>query len=214
MSVVNLRKRKTNEDPTEYFTHWKSPVSKIYIDQENPTNPSSLDIEVGAKYIYPGSNHCFKIPEDGLNIRPHQTVVVFSRQRFMLPLNMFGIVTGKGKYIYQGCLVSTGKIDPGFDGTLKIGFHNGGSLPIKLMPGESFATAFFLNTEETLDAPLRHYPHELNPDVKKMSWLQKTGIYVKSHWIGFLAWAFIAIPTFLLYITQFIEIIKQWLSPK
>lgn len=210
MSVINIKKRSTS-DWEKMHKHLQSPDSIVYIDPQDDgkVGPVSMDITVGDAYIVPGSNESFFIPHDGIKVKPKQSIIVYTRQRFKLPYNVFGIVTGKGKYIFKGCFLSTGKIDPGFDGCLKIGFFNGGCSSINLKPNESFATVFFLNTDTTISAPLKFYQNSLDHDVKCIRFYKKMWLYIKNHWLGFLAWAIVAIPTFLLYLSQFIKIIKE-----
>lgn len=215
MSVIDLSKR-NSQDWEEMNQHLQSSDSSVYIDPKplNGVVAPSMDLEVGNAYIIPGSNESFKIPDNGIKIKPRQSVVLFTRQRFKLPYNVFGVVTGKGTFIFKGCFLSTGKIDPGFDGLLKIGFFNGGTSSIVLKPKEAFATVYFLNTDSTLAAPLPNYQTSLEHDMPQLKWFQRLWMYVKEHWVAFIAWAIVAIPTFLLYSAQFIDLIKEWLSRK
>ena len=124
MSVIDLKKRVTQKWE-EMHDELKSESSLVYIDQElDDNNRTSMDLEVGSAYILPGSNQTYKIPEKGIEIKPRKAVVIYTKQRLKLPYNVFGVVTGKGSYIFRGCFLSTGKIDPAFDGYLKIGFLN------------------------------------------------------------------------------------------
>lgn len=144
MSVIDLKKRVTS-DWREMHQHLQSTDSFIYVSPRKKAKigPVSMDVEVGDTYILPGSNEVFKIPSEGVKIKPGNSIVVYTHQNFKLPYNVFGIVTGKGQYIFKGCFLSTGKIDPGFEGCLKIGFFNGGCSRIILKPNEVFATVFF-----------------------------------------------------------------------
>lgn len=215
MSVVDLKKR-SSSDWDKIHECLQSTDSKVFIDprKEESIGPASMDIEVGDAYIIPGSNESFKIPEEGIKVKPKQAVVLYTRQRFKLPYNIFGVVTGKGKYIFKGCFLSTGKIDPGFEGCLKIGFFNGGCLRITLKPNDVFATVFFLNTDMTISAPLKNYQNGLDHDIKGISWDKRCWLYIKQNWLAFLGWGLVAIPTFLLYTYQFLELIGKWLSQK
>lgn len=213
MSIIDFNKRHTS-DWEEMHLHLSSPDSLVYIDNVDNeiARPTSIDLNVGDAYIIPGSNHIFAIPDNGLIVKPHCAVVIYSKQRIKLPYNVFGVVTGKGSLIFRGCFLSTGKIDPAFDGQLKIGFFNGGNQKICLKSGEPFATAYFLNADATLTAPLNQYQTGLSPDLPEITIYQKIWLYTKAHWISFVAWAIVAIPTFLLYSSQFIELVIKWLS--
>lgn len=211
MSVIDLKRRSTS-NWEEMHKHLQSTDSIVFIAplDGGKVGPVSMDIEVGDAYIIPGSNETFEIPKDGVQVKPRQSIVVYTRQRFKLSYNVFGVVTGKGKYIFKGCFLSTGKIDPGFEGCLKIGFFNGGCSSIKLKPNDSFATVYFLNTDTTLSAPLKNYQNSLEHDVTCFKWYKKWWLYIEHNWLKFIGWAAIAIPTLLLYTTQLIKLIKEW----
>ena len=214
MSVLDLRKRAT-DNWTSMHEHLQSPDSYIYIGMEDglmdamESNPISLDLKVGSSFILPGSNRSFLIPNKGLVIKPKQSVVIFTQQRVKLPYNVFGVVTGKGAYIYKGCFLSTGKVDPAFEGNLKIGFFNGSKSSVTLEKGMPFATVYFLNTDSTLTAPLKDYHHSPTPDVPKLRWYIKVWMYMKEHFISFIAWLVLAVPAAIYYVTQVIDWLKE-----
>lgn len=211
MAIINLDKRVT-DDWSVRCNNLESPDSFIYIKDranEKVVNPASMEIEVGDVYILPGNSQQYKIPEDGLSIDPKQSVVIYSRQKISLPYNAFGLVTGKGNYIFQGCFISSGKIDPGFDGFLKIGFYNGSNKRILLQKGAGFASVFFMGTDFTMSSGLEDYQTAPPADTKQISKWRVCWNFVCAHWIQFLAWAFIAIPTAILYTMQFIELLMK-----
>lgn len=85
MSVVDLKKR-SSSDWDKMHGCLQSTDSKIFIDPKNEESigPASMDIEVGDAYIIPGSNESFKIPKEGIKLKPKQAVVLYTRQRFKL----------------------------------------------------------------------------------------------------------------------------------
>ena len=105
MSVINLTKRSTS-DWNEMHKHLQSTDSIVFVTPHNKdkVGPVSMDIEVGDAYILPGSNESFKIPKEGIKVMPKKSIVIYTKQRFKLPYNVFGVVTGKGKYIFRGVL--------------------------------------------------------------------------------------------------------------
>lgn len=213
MSVIDLKKRVTS-DWREMHQHLQSTDSFIYVSPRKKAKigPVSMDVEVGDTYILPGSNEVFKIPSEGVKIKPGNSIVVYTHQNFKLRYNVFGIVTGKGQYIFKGCFLSTGKIDPGFEGCLKIGFFNGGCSRIILKPNEVFATVFFMNTDATLSSPLKNYQNSLEYDIKSIKWQERMRLYVKEHGSSLLMWFIAAVPMALYYVIQIIKSIHQWLS--
>ena len=182
MSVIDLKKR-VSQDWDIMHEHLQDESSLVYINQKlDDNNFTSIDLEVGSAYILPGSNQTYRIPDKGIEIKPRKAVVIYTKQRLKLPYNVFGVVTGKGSYIFRGCFLSTGKIDPAFDGYLKIGFLNESNSSITLKPGDKFATAFFLSTESVLDAPLNKYQTELEPSLPVLKWHKKVLYWLKDNW--------------------------------
>lgn len=109
MALINLNKRVTDKWEVR-CDNLESPDSFIYIKDranEKVANPASMEIEVGDVYILPRNGQQYKIPEEGLSIDPKQSVVIYSRQKISLPYNAFGLITGKGNYIFQGCFISS-----------------------------------------------------------------------------------------------------------
>ena len=184
MSVVDLNCRLT-QDWSVFNRYLKSSDSLIYI--EGPiiiadNGPASLDLSVGHRWLDHRDNSLYLVPKEGLEIGPHQSVIVEALQRIALPLNVFGLVTGKGKYIFQGVFVSSGKIDPGFNGRLKIGIYNGREKTLVLKEGEPFCSCCAFQMESSLDVPLRSY--ETQQTLKESGRSRKTQItnWLASNW--------------------------------
>lgn len=210
MSIADLNHRITDVW-TERCDNLQSPDSFVYVSDNHhkeTCNPASMEISVGDVYLLPGDNKTYLIIDEGLTVPPGHSVVIYTKEKFALPYNMLGVVTGKGNYIFKGCFVSTGKIDPGFTGYLKIGFYNGGSSKIVLKKGESFASVYFVNTEFTMTHPLQDYQLAPAPEAKPISRWARIWNYISAHWVSFLGWMIIAIPPALYYITEFIKLIK------
>ncbi len=115
MSLINLRHRLTR-DLREFDRYSRSSDSLIYVDREIEPGDgdASLDLTVGEAWFHGGDNTEYRIQGDGLSLKPDQSCVVETNEQIGVPANAFGLVTGKGKFIFQGVLVSPCKIDPGF----------------------------------------------------------------------------------------------------
>lgn len=147
MSIVNLSKRVT-KDHGVYNSYAQSSDSLIYIEGDyavDEKSPDCLSLSVGDAWYNKGQY--VKIGEKGVKVRPHSGIVIKTKEKINLPLNVYGILFGSGQNIYRGAFVSNGKIDPGFRGNLKIGYHNAGSETIILRPGDKLAYALFLTSE-------------------------------------------------------------------
>lgn len=180
MAIVDLKSRlSTDRDKCEASK--KSSESLIYTDADVTSlegNPMSMDLRVGDICILPGDSRTYRIGEHGIKVKPNQSVIIYSKEKFVLPLNVFGVVTGKGTYIFQGCMVSSGKIDPGFKGNLKVCFYNGGRSSIVLNPGDVFCTVFFMDGDCTLLSPLEDYQESPSPKLSTVSRLRKLWLNV------------------------------------
>ncbi|MGI6555141.1 MAG: dCTP deaminase domain-containing protein [Bacillota bacterium] len=184
MSVVDLRTRVTND--WNKFNHFlKSSDSLIYVEGtiNLPENgPASLDLSLGPQWYDPKSQKYYSIEEKGVFIKPGEAVVLETAQRIGVPFNVFGIVTGKGKFIYKGVFVSTGKIDPGFNNKLLIGVFNGGRETINIRRDEDFCSCCFFQTESNIDIPLRIYPESSSKIFSNEPVSQKVKTWYLKNW--------------------------------
>ena len=151
MAVVNLSKRLTTNYKT-YDQYIKSSDSYIYEEGEYSTDesgPDCLTLSVGNCW-YDKIRYIGIDPKRGLKVRPHTGVVIETNEVIALPLNVYGLIFGAGSNIYKGILISGGKIDPGFNGKLRIGYYNAGNETINLKTGDKLGYAIFFNSESDL----------------------------------------------------------------
>lgn len=152
MPIVCLSKRVTGND-VEFNNAMNSADSLLYLQGFDSTSSDVFDasgtdcliLRVGDKWF--DRSRYVQISNAGIKVKPHSSVVVETLEKIALPLNMYGLLFGAGKNIYSGGFISSGKIDPGFSGNLRIGFHNGSSHPVTLKPGDKIAYSLFLDME-------------------------------------------------------------------
>lgn len=156
MGVIDLSVRST-ADVEEYSKNVKSSDSLVLITPEYRLDdgPASVELQVGEGWFDSKDNRFYAIPDSGLQLGPGQSAVLETRQVVGVPLNVFGMVTGKGKFIFKGIHVSSGKIDPGFNSKLRIGLYNAGHDSVSLQSGDSFCSCCFFDMQTNLDHPLR-----------------------------------------------------------
>ena len=201
MTVVDLSRRLTSS-VEEYERFLKSSASLIFI--EGPIRlddgPASLELTVGEAWFSCEGDGYYAMPEEGLTLKPGTSAVIETEQVIGLPHNVFGIVTGKGKFIFQGVFISSGKVDPSFYAKLRIGVFNGGRSSITLRKGDPFCyvTFFEMETHTTISrqrgdvSPRRRLPRE--PFMKRVEtflhanwkWLVGVSIAVASLIISFI----------------------------
>ena len=83
--------------------------------------------------------------------------------------------------IFQGLIVSPGKIDPGFDDYLKIGIFNAGPKTVRLNRGAPFCSCCFLQMESHVEAPHHRAPAAV-PRKAKMRLSLQVKRFLQSEW--------------------------------
>ncbi len=149
MSLLSLRDRLTT-DVSEYIANRESAESKVLVVGEKPILDNAgftLDLHVGSAWFDCYRQTYYELPSKGLKIKAGQATVIEVAEEIGVPHNAFGIVTGKGRLIYQGAFVSSGKIDPGFRDRLLIGIFNGSREVLNLKRGDSLCGCAFVLTE-------------------------------------------------------------------
>lgn len=194
MSIINLESRVTNDWPT-YQRCAKSSDSLIYLDGELKLDdgPASLDLSVGEHWYDSRVNQLCKVPSDGLLLAVRSSIVLESAERIALPNNVFGIVTGKGQFIFQGVLISSGKVDPGFDDRLRIGLFNAGVEAILLKPGEAFCSCCFVQMETTIQHPKQRRAAEPDAQFAPTPLYLRVVRFVRTEWRTYTPWVFSAV---------------------
>ncbi|QKZ15094.1 dCTP deaminase domain-containing protein [Spirosoma sp. KUDC1026] len=183
MAVVDLETRLT-KDWKIYNSNLKSSDSLIYISPHIDNiedGPSSLDLSVGNKFLFQDSGKYYIMPEDGVYIEPFSAILIETEQRICLPLNVFGIVIGKGHQIYQGTFISSGKINPGFQGKLNIGLYNGSRKKILIKKGQPLCSCVFFQMESNKTNPLKDYDNNTQVNNTYTNRKQKIISYVKAN---------------------------------
>ena len=172
MSIVSLEKRITkNWDDFEAYKC--SSDSYIFIKDSYITDaegPDCLALTVGNCW-YDNGRYINIDKKKGLKVRPHASIVLETAEDIALPLNTYGLLFGAGSNIYRGAFISGGKIDPGFQGKLKIGFHNGSDNTIVLKQGDKLAYCIFVIAENSLIN--KPFSHALTPPIVVMTLREK-----------------------------------------
>ena len=193
MSLVDLNHRYTS-DPAEFRKWERSSDSLVYIKikeeqiQDLFVNaPSSVELTVGDQWFSCVDNSFYKIPSSGMTIKPQTSVVLETEQIVGVPLNVFGLVTGKGQYIFQGVMISPGKIDPGFIDHLRIGVFNGGVESIVLESGTAFCSCCFFTLESGRDVAWENRTQEPTRTHQELPRRTRLLIWSKKHALAILA---------------------------
>ncbi|WP_041258105.1 dCTP deaminase domain-containing protein [Fibrella aestuarina] len=168
MAVIDLETRLT-KDWDSYNSNLKSSDSLIFISPHNyniEDGPASLDLTVGNRFFFHDRGQHYTITDDGIYIEPFNSLLIETEQKVCLPLNIFGIVIGKGHQIFQGTFISSGKINPGFNGKLNIGLYNGSRKRIHIKSGHPLCSCVFFQMESNMNSPLKNY--DANRQINKV----------------------------------------------
>ncbi len=148
MPIVDLEARLTN-DFDLYMRSAQRLSSFIYISAPVSLDdgPSSVELHVGDAFYSCSEDAYIQVGAEGIKLRSGESVVVDSQEKVGLPANIFGFVSGKGRYIFTGVMLSPGKIDPLFCDHLRIGLFNSGKSAAVLHRGEPLCTCAFVSME-------------------------------------------------------------------
>lgn len=187
--LVNLKNHITS-DWHDYNSHITDSESKLYVRGKiifDNDGPESLNLTVGDKYFLNGKP--IKIVKDGIKVPSGKSIVLETEQQLAVPHNMFGVITGIGVNIFRNGFVSTGKIDPGFKGKLKLGYFNGNTSAIIFKSGDLIACCSFWYMESSIEFPLENYHSEPEAFIESISRLKCCLEWFKKNWYSILALA-------------------------
>lgn len=119
----------------------------------------TYDLHLSDEYLLPGGTKK-SLFSNSFRLRPGHCIVVLSKERLTIPNNVFGVLCSKGKLTQQGLMVPNTKVDPKFDGYLKVAIFNSGNQPIIVERGQAFCSIFFA----TLEKPVLTNENRLAPD--------------------------------------------------
>jgi deoxycytidine triphosphate deaminase len=99
---------------------------------------------------------------DGL--KPKEFKIFTSKEMIEMPDNMIAIILLRTTYIFKGLIMSTGVVDAGFKGHLKIALHNPTDKTVKAEAGELErpVTMMFMNAQDAVALPFGHRHIEQN----------------------------------------------------
>lgn len=130
---------------------------ELIIGDFNPDNVKQTCYELRAGNIYfdlsaGGTRH--EIKDDGIILfRPHQTIVVISKEKFSLPNNILARFLTKGSLFSIGFAPVNTYADPGFYGHMGIVMNNTSNNYLKIPCGAAIAKAEFDRLQNPVSVP-------------------------------------------------------------
>jgi deoxycytidine triphosphate deaminase len=152
MSVLQIRGRTTKSYP-DFDAASHSSNSLIFTDALEPQIETfSLELSLGNGWSdsYSVSNRNLWRIDEGITIKGHDSFVVEAAEEIRVPHNRYGIVLPTGSlFLSRGVLVASAKVEPAFDGKLKLRIYNTTSKSLYLTKGDKLGSVIFFSTEST-----------------------------------------------------------------
>jgi dUTPase len=183
LTIIDLGHRLT-QNKEDFSKLIKSSDSLIYVEGKVllDDSPASLDLAIGDYWYSCSENAYYEIPNGGLTLKPGISIVLSTEQKIGMPSNAFGLVTGKGSYIFQGILIPPSKIDPGFFGELRVGLYNSGRENVVFRKGEAFCSCCFFQIESSFDVLPRTYAHIPKRKFTILSRTRRAMLFYRANW--------------------------------
>jgi deoxycytidine triphosphate deaminase len=114
-----------------------------------------------------GEPHRFDESNGTLQIKPYEYVILTSCEIFELPKNIFAFIGFRSHYIQKGLIPLAGStIDPGYTGTLTLGFYNSSPLTIPVRFGEKICKLVFYKLGIPVTEGYKH-PNKEEEDARR-----------------------------------------------
>lgn len=152
MSVIHVKKRST-KDYKIFNESSSSDKSLLWLSDKADVESFSIDLTVGQEWSEkygPESNAMHEITEAGIQILRHGSVVVAAAEEIRVPYNMYGILVPTGSlFLDKGVLIAPAKVEPAFQGNLKLRLFNTTGIKHRLKKGDKLGSVVFFSTETT-----------------------------------------------------------------
>lgn len=156
MGILSIKGKHT--DCNEAFeVNKKSDASLIYSDAQM-VEEFSIELSVGEQWAKDLSKEkaiMYAIEGDEISIKPQSSIVLEVQENIQVPFNMYGLILQTGSvFLEQGILIGAGKIEPSFDGKLRMLIYNTSKTKRTLKKRQKIASAIFMRTDKTINASI------------------------------------------------------------
>lgn len=156
MSVIEISGR-IARDERAFSDAGLSDRSLLYLKGGLDPGAYSIDLSVGGAWNESyglTSGQLYRIPQDGLDIGRHGSIVIEVAEDIRVPHNMYGILVPTGSlFLDRGILIAPAKVEPSFSGFLKLRLFNTTGYKYCLKSGDKIASVVFFSTENTSFQP-------------------------------------------------------------
>lgn len=203
MPIIDLSRR-IIFDWGEYNKNAKSYESNIYIKPQSEVfiqSDTSVNITIGDVWYNDTKHSDVKMTDKGIKIKSKKYVVFQTQQYFGIPYNVYGIVVGKGINIFNGGVISTGKIVPGYKGKLRIGYYNASNSTIILHKGDVLGCCIFFDTETTRTDEYMGDELDNIPALENLTRREKICEWLGDNWHNIISWLFSIVAIVIAFLT-------------
>lgn len=156
MAVISIPDRKTNRRDI-YEKYKTSDTSMLYTDAEQ-VEEFSIELTIGeswAEIIDKDAPDMYSFNGGFATLKPNSSVVIEVAEEIKVPYNVIGIIVPSGRaFLEKGIIIGAGKIEPSYEGKLKILLYNTSKSKRFLKPGAKLGSAIFFRTDRTLSEKL------------------------------------------------------------
>lgn len=187
MAVIHIRGRVT-ADERKFNENAFSDKSLLLLDRPQAPENFSVELTVGEGWSEKYSqtnNHMHRVsPDEKIEIRRHGSIVVEVGEQIRVPHNMYGVVVPTGSlFLDRGVIIAAAKVEPSFEGRLKLRLVNTTDRKVLLSAGDKVASIIFFATEITKHQPTvekRAYRDSKPPGWGRMamSWLRTNHVQI------------------------------------
>lgn len=156
MGIISVKGKHT-DNIEEYERNKRSDASFIFSDAAT-IEEFSIELSAGNQWAEDISKEkavMYEVEGDELSIKPQTSIVLEVKENIHVPFNMYGMILQTGSiFLEQGILIGAGKIEPSFDGKLKLLIYNTSKTRRTIKKGQKIASAIFMRTDKTLNASI------------------------------------------------------------
>lgn len=179
MSIISVKERSTN-DINQYEKFKRSDASLILANSTS-TEEFSVELTIGncwAEVIDKDNPEMFSFNGDNAILKPNSSIVVEVSEKIHVPFNVYGMIVPTGTaFLEKGIIIGAGKVEPSYNGKLKILLYNTSKVKRELKSGEKLASAIFFRTDRTITSPL--FFNEDSVNTRNKTILNKITSFIK-----------------------------------
>lgn len=180
MAVISIPSRKTDKRDV-YEKYRMSDASLFYTDAQQ-VEDFSIELTIGsswAEVIDKDAPDMYSFNGNTATLKPNCSIVIEVAEEIKVPFNVFGIIVPTGRaFLEQGIILGAGKIEPSYEGKLKVLLYNASKSKRELAPGTKLASAIFFRTDRTISAKLPGSASGVN--IKKKGVFERVVRFIKS----------------------------------